>query len=205
MFDLGEAGADDETPLVNPADDGTWVVPDATPSWAVSSVPSGISQEDLADKQQAEALVNRWRRERERGEVQANLEFASSTKGELWLRWGSRWLLLTYKNNPKELLAPSTIERKYLTNVAKALGVDKESTRLPRPVVAALSKANQELGKAAESVETIGLQDLGQTMKEATDTVQTMETTFTELGQSGDPPLTQREILGLSRALETTR
>ncbi|KAK3766884.1 hypothetical protein RRG08_040407 [Elysia crispata] len=30
-----------------------------TPSWAASSVPSGVSQEDLADAQQTEALVDR--------------------------------------------------------------------------------------------------------------------------------------------------
>ena len=91
--------ADEETPLINPADD-TWEVPNDTPPWADSGVPSGISQEDLANTQQTEALIDRWRRER--GEVQPNLEFASSAKGELWLRWGRKWLLLTNGKSPGE-------------------------------------------------------------------------------------------------------
>ncbi|KAK3791700.1 hypothetical protein RRG08_018684 [Elysia crispata] len=108
-FDLGEAGADDQTPLVNPADDDTWVVPDATPSWAVRSVPSGVSEADLADAEQTQALLERWRNER--GKVQTNLEFASSTRGELWLRWGRKWLLLTNKRRPGSFLLPSTLKK----------------------------------------------------------------------------------------------
>ncbi len=140
---------DDETPLINPADD-TWEVPDEMPSWADSSIPSGISQEDLADKQQTEALIDRWWRER--GEVQANLEFTSSAKGEFWLRWGSKWLLLTHKNRPGEFLSTSTL-KKYGIDVTKVLGVYK-STSLPRRVVAALSRANQELGEVAGSMDS---------------------------------------------------
>ena len=198
--DAGDERAEDETSFINQADD-TWEVPDATPSWADSSVPSGISQEDLADKQQTEALVNRWRRER--GEVQANLEFASSTKSDLWLRWGSRWLLLTHKNSPGEFLKPSSL-KKYRVDVTKALGVYK-STGLPHQAVAALSRANQELGEVAGSIDTVELRDLGQTITKAEAAVQIMGTTFTVPEQPGVLPITQREFLGVCRALETIR
>ena len=106
-----------------------WEAPNETPSWAASSVPSGVSQEDLADAQHTKALVDRW--QRERGEVQQNLEFASSTKGDLWLRWGKQWLLLTNKNKPGEFLAPSTLKR-YRVDVAKALGVYKSTGLSPQ-------------------------------------------------------------------------
>ena len=122
--------------------DDIWEVPDETPSWADSSVPSGISQEELAD---------RWGRER--GEAQENLEFASSTKGELWLRWGRKWLLLTNKNRPGKFLLLSTLKR-YSVDVTKALGVYK-STGLPRRAVAALQAARVELGEAAAAVDTL--------------------------------------------------
>ena len=121
------------------------------PSWADSSVPSGISQEELADRNQTQALLDRWGRER--GKVQENLEFASSTKGELCLRWGRKWLLLTNKNRPEEFLAPSNLKR-YGVDVTKALGVYK-STGLPRRAVAALQAAREELGKAAAAVDIL--------------------------------------------------
>ncbi|KAK3775618.1 hypothetical protein RRG08_051476 [Elysia crispata] len=140
------------------AGDETWEVPNETPSWAASSIPSGISQEELADGNQTQAILDRWGRER--GEVQQNLEFVSSTKGKLWLRWGRKWLLLTNKNRPGEFLKPSTLKT-YGVNVTKALGVH-ESTGLYRQEVAALNRADQELGEVSESVDTVGLQDLGQ-------------------------------------------
>ena len=128
-------GGGAETSFIDPPED-VWEAQNATPSWAASSVPSGVSQEDLADAQHTKALVDRWQREREK--VQQNLEFASSTKGDLWLRWGKKWLLLTNKNKPEEFLAPSTIKR-YRVDVAKALGV-YESTNLSPQDDAVLTK-----------------------------------------------------------------
>ena len=101
-----------------------WEAQNKTPSWAASSVPSGVSQEDLADALHTKALVDRWQKERRK--VQQNLEFASSKKGDLWLRWGNKWLLLTSKIKPGEFLAPSTIKR-YRVDIAKALGVYKSN------------------------------------------------------------------------------
>ena len=74
-----------DTSFIDPPED-VLEAQNETPSWAASSVPSGVSQEDLAGAQHTKALVDRW--QRERGEVQQNLEFASSTKNDLWLRWG---------------------------------------------------------------------------------------------------------------------
>ena len=79
------------------------------------------------------------------GEVQQNLEFVSSTKRELWLRWRRKWLLLTNKNRPGVFLKPSTLKR-YGVDVTKALGVH-ESTGLSRQAVADLNRADQKIGR----------------------------------------------------------
>ncbi|KAK3778631.1 hypothetical protein RRG08_033411 [Elysia crispata] len=156
-----------ETSFNTPPED-VWEAQNETPSWAASSVPAGVSQEDHADAQHTKALVDRWRRER--GEVQQKLEFASSTKGDLWLRWGKKWLLLTNKNKPGEFLAPSTIKR-YRVDVAKALGVYK-STGLSTQDSGDLNKAKQQVGEAASDIETAPLEDLGQTIIKAEAAVQ---------------------------------
>ena len=52
-----------ETSFITPTED-VWEAQNETPSWAASSVPSGVSQEDLADAQHTKALVDRWQRER---------------------------------------------------------------------------------------------------------------------------------------------
>ena len=117
--------------------------PNHTPAWAASNLPSGLSEEDLADAEHTKALVDRW--ERERGKVQQNLEFASSKRGDLWLRWGNKWLLITNKNKPGEFLKPSTIKR-YRVDVAKALGVH-ESTKLSPQDTKVLKKKRPANGR----------------------------------------------------------
>ena len=193
-------GGGAETSFIDPPED-VWEAQNEMPSWAASSVPSGVSQEDLADAQHTKALVDRW--QRERGEVQQNLEFASSTKGDLWLRWGKKWLLLTKKNKPGKFLAPSTIKR-YSVDVAKALGVYK-STNLSPPDDAVLKKTDQQVGEAASYIETAPLEDLGQTIIKVEAAVQTAGNIFAVPERPGVPPMTQREFLGIWRALETIR
>ena len=135
--------------------------------------------------------------------MQQNLEFASSTKGDLWLRWGNRWPLLTNKNKPGEFLAPSTLKR-YRIDVARALGVYK-STGLSPQDVADLNKADQQVGEAASAIETGPLEDLGQTIIKVEAAVQTAGNIFAVTERPGVPPMTQREFLGICRALETIR
>ena len=189
-----------ETSFNTPPED-VWEAQNETPSWAASSVPAGVSQEDHADAQHTKALVDRWRRER--GEVQQKLEFASSTKGDLWLRWGKKWLLLTNKNKPGEFLAPSTIKR-YRVDVAKALGVYK-STGLSTQDSGDLNKAKQQAGEAASDIETAPLEDLGQTIIKAEAAVQIVGNILAVPERPGVPPMTQREFLSICRALETIR
>ena len=43
---------------VNPEDE-IWEVPNELPTWADSGVPSGVFQEDLANRYETEALVDR--------------------------------------------------------------------------------------------------------------------------------------------------
>ena len=135
--------------------------------------------------------------------MQQNLEFASSTKGDLWLRWGNRWLLLTNKNRPGEFLAPSTLKR-YRVDVARALGVYK-STGLSPQDAADLNRADQQVGEAASTIETVPLEDLGQTIIKVEAAVQTAGNIFAVPERPGVPPMTQREFLGVCRALETIR
>ena len=135
--------------------------------------------------------------------MQQNLEFASSTKGDLWLRWGEKWLLLSNKNKPGEFLAPSTIKR-YRVDVAKALGVYK-STNLSPQDDAVLKKTDQQVGEAASDIETAPLEDLGQTIIKVEAAVQTAGNIFAVPERPGVPPMTQREFLGICQALETIR
>ena len=193
-------GGGAETSFIDPPEE-VWEAQNQTPSWAASSVPSGVSQEDLADAQHTKALVDRW--QIERGKVQQNLEFASSTKGHLWLRWGKKWLLITNKNKPGEFLAPSTLKR-YRVDVAKALGVYK-STGLSPQDSADLNKTDQQVGEAASEIETVPLEDLGQTIIKVEAAVQTAGNIFAVPERPGVPPMTQREFLGICRALETIR
>ena len=135
--------------------------------------------------------------------MQQNLEFASSTKGDLWLRWGNLWLLLTYKNKPGVFLAPSTIKR-YRVDVAKALGV-YESTSLSNQDTAVLNTTDQQVGEAASEIETAPLEDLGQTIIKVEAAVQTAGNIFAVPERPGVLPMTQREFLSICRALETIR
>ena len=83
--------------------------------------------------------------------------------------------------------------------------------KLPAAAVAALSRANQELGEVAGPMDTVELQDLGQTANEALDAIHTMETALTDadidelLEMVNDPPLNLREIRGLDKALQSIR
>ncbi|KAK3803912.1 hypothetical protein RRG08_059776 [Elysia crispata] len=155
-------GGGAETSFIDPPEE-VWEAQNETPSWAASSVPSGVSQEDLADAQHTKALVDRW--QIERGGVQQNLEFASSTKGDLWLRWGNRWLLLTNKNKHGEFLAASTIKR-YRVDVAKALGVYK-SNNLSSQDNAVLKKTDQQMDETASKIPTAPIEDLEETIIKA--------------------------------------
>ncbi|KAK3736444.1 hypothetical protein RRG08_030498 [Elysia crispata] len=174
-------GGGAETSFIDPPED-VWEAQNEMPSWAASSVPSGA--------QHTNALVDRW--QIERGEVQQNLEFASSTKGDLWLKWGKKWLLITNKNKPGEFLAPSTIKR-YRVDVAKALGVYK-STNLSPQDDAVLKKTDQQVGEAASDIETAPLEDLGQTIIKVEAAVQTAGNIFAVPERPGVPPMTQRDL-----------
>ena len=73
----------------------------------------------------------------------------------------------------------------------------------------ALRAVNQELRQAAAVIDTVKLQDLGQTAKEASDAVHKVETTFTIakqdeiLGTAHNPVLNLWELRGLDGALQT--
>ena len=187
-----------------PEDQETWVVPNSSLSWAQADIPAGISSDDLATPEQTEALKDRW--QRERGPIGVDLEFASTDRDELWLRWGDRRLLLMNKRRPEEFLAPSTLQRYYGADVAKALGVHDE-TRLFCRAAESLQEASQELGglEAVIAGQSLEMQDLEETAKVASDAIQTMETaTNTEL-TGEDLPYSAREIRGLVKALQTFR
>ena len=82
---------------------------------------------------------------------------------------------------------------------------------MPAQAVEALQTTNLELGEAAAAVDSVELEDLGQTVTEVSDAIQRMETALTDtqidevLGTLDDPPLTLREIRGLDKALQTIR
>ena len=86
-----------------------------------------------------------------------------------------------------------------------------KKSSLPAQAVEALQTTNLELGEAAAAVDSVELEDLGQTVTEVSDAIQRMETALTDtqidevLGKLDDPPLTLREIRGLDKALQTIR
>ena len=86
-----------------------------------------------------------------------------------------------------------------------------KKSSLPAQAVEALQTTNLELGEAAAAVESVELEDLGQTVTVVSDAIQRMETALTDtqidevLGTLDDPPLTLREIRGLDKALQTIR
>ena len=86
-----------------------------------------------------------------------------------------------------------------------------KKSSLPTQAVEALQTTNLELGEAAAAVDSVELEDLGQTVTEVSDAIQRMETALTDtqidevLGTLDDPPLTLREIRGLDKALQTIR
>ena len=61
------------------------------------------------------------------------------------------------------------------------------------------------MGEAASAIETVPLEDLGQTIIKVEAAVQTAENIFAVPERPGVPPMTQREFLGICRALETIR
>ena len=86
-----------------------------------------------------------------------------------------------------------------------------KKSSLPAQAVEALQTTNLELGEAAAAVDSVELEDLGQTVTEVSDAIQRMKTALTDtqidevLGTLDDPPLTLREIRGLDKALQTIR
>ena len=84
-----------------------------------------------------------------------------------------------------------------------------QKQRLPAQAAAALQEVNRELGEAVAASDTVELQDLGQTAKEASDAIHRMETAFTDaeidelLGMRDEPPVNLHELQGLDRALQT--
>jgi hypothetical protein len=130
---LGDAGVPDtdygeeETSFIN--EDSTseepWVTPNELPSWARDGVPSGLDKQNVADYQSRKELVERWRKELGVTEATPS-EFVASSKGDLWVRQGRSWLLLTHKNRPGTFLARSTLA-KYGADVMRALGIHERS------------------------------------------------------------------------------
>lgn len=84
-----------------------------------------------------------------------------------------------------------------------------KTSSLPAQAVEILQTTNLKLGAAAAAVDSVELEDLGQTVTEVSDVVQRMETALTDTqideGMPVDPPRTLREIRGLDKALQTIR
>ena len=86
-----------------------------------------------------------------------------------------------------------------------------KKSSLPAQAFESLQTANSELREAAAAVDTVELEDLGQTVTEASNAFNRVETALTDedideiLGTLDDPPLTLREIRGLDKALQTIR
>ena len=70
---------------------------------------------------------------------------------------------------------------------------------------AKLEKTDQQVGEAVSAIETAPLEDLGQVIIKVEAAVQIAGNVFVEPERPGVPSMTQREFLGIYRALETIR
>ena len=118
-------------------------------------------------------------------------------------RTGSPCALSTIASQPSGMIA-----------IREELGFadwTRQKSSLPAKAVESLQTPNRQLGEVAATVDTVELQDLGQTATETSDAVLRMETALTDadvnelLGALDDLPLNLREIRGLDRALQTIR
>lgn len=131
--------------------------------------------------------------------------------GQLRLKAYPHIALTNYRT--REPLALSTIagQREGGKAIREELGFAdwSRAQKLPSKAITALQTASNELGGAAAAVDSVEMQDLGQTTKEASDvvamTLQQMESTFMDAGTMHDPPLNLREIRGLDKAMQTIR
>jgi len=216
MDDFGEDvndvnNADDDTENLLPPEEETsfidgesWEASNETPSWARDGVPSGLLQEDIADAQTRDDLVEQWRSELGIADAQPPSEFVASTRGDLWVRQGNAWLLLTHKNRPGQFLAASTL-RRYGANVTKALGVHERSS-LSHGAAAKIADMDRELGAAAAAIETVDVKTLDAAVNPAAEAVERlMGSLDSDRDNFSGEELPLRELRGLDRALQRIR
>ena len=70
--------------------------PSTTTSWAGGAeMPDGLDEENLASNDYRDQVVTQFIAERSKYSRQADLEFKVSKSGDLWVKWGCDWKLLT--------------------------------------------------------------------------------------------------------------
>ena len=140
-------------------------------------------------------------------------KFELDGAGRLWLK-AYPGLDLVNKRSGRPLALSTLASRGGTKAIREDLGFADwaaKKSSLPAQAVEALQTTNLELGEAAAAVDSVELEDLGQTVTEVSDAIQRMETALTDtqidevLGMLDDPPLTLREIRGLDKALQTIR
>ena len=90
-------------------------------------MPDVLYEGDLASNDYQDSVVARFTAERSKYTRPARLEFKASKTGDLWVKWGRAWKLLTWKNDPKKFLSRPSNE-KYGINLAQALGVSPQES-----------------------------------------------------------------------------
>ena len=133
---------EEETGFMNDFDEMD-EAPSTTPPWASGlEMPDGLDEENLASNDDRDRVVARFKAERSKYVRPANLEFKVAKSGDLWVKWGRDWKLLTWKNDPTKFLSRSSIER-YGLSLARALGVTPEARGV----------ANEQIGELAEKAD----------------------------------------------------
>jgi hypothetical protein len=198
---------DEETGFTEHEQEATWETGNQTPTWAQGSdMPIGLDKGDVADPKATQRLVKVWARAFNSEGPRAALEFRSSKRGDLWVKWGSKWELLTYRNNPSKYLVASTIQ-KYGVDLAWALGIIPDALE---PISARLRTLNEEstaklqaFGNEMNSLENTVPKEV---METATRATQALDTLLSEVGTQtlpGDFPL--RELKALDKSLQRIR
>jgi len=210
-----EAANDDneaETSFIEPEmpmdddDAEVWEASNEPAPWSQEGRPAGLLQRDVANWETTQALVKRWKAAlKTNAEGVSDAAFVSSKKGDLWVRKGQKWRLLTYKNDPGRFLRASTLKR-YGADVTKFLGVH-ERGKVSRAALAQAEAAEKSLAPIARDLDTTQVKGLAAVADAAIEASGRLAGSFgvsdayTDEGER----IEMREILGLDKVLRSIR
>jgi hypothetical protein len=176
-YDVGTTGGTDDASFTISDQNAETVGDNKTPSWANgNTMPDGVQEENMADAAYTDKKVNQWHNLVAKYGIQADLEFKAFKRGDLWVKWGREWILLTRKITskgvPPKFLASSTLQSRYGKDVTNNLGV---TCQLPAQVTSSLRNLAHELAQAATQTNAATQTDGSDIIQTATAVINAVE------------------------------